>query len=93
MQTEAQKALYWELELITDPIVNSEKSRLITWLNDLWWALARSLTIAHEPKVWESKDWFGNTVWNVYLPKTGQTVRFSSEAEVRIWLEEHLYLL
>ena len=93
MQTESQKALYWELEQIVEPTEISAKYSLTHWLIDIWQSLTLAMTPSNEPEVWQGKDWFGYTWWNVYLPSTGQTIRFASEEEVRIWLEEHLYHL
>lgn len=93
MQTETQRARYCELELITDTSSKAKNHSLQRWWAGVWYFLINALTTSNEPKVWTSKDWFGHTVWNVYFPKTGQTIRLSSEEEVRIWLEENLHLL
>ncbi len=93
MQTEAQRALYWELEQITESVSQSESDPLKSWLTAIWQAVINVLNSSDEPKVWTSKDWFGQTVWNVYLPQSGQTIRLNSEEEVRVWLEEHLHHL
>ncbi len=92
MQTESQKVLQ-ELEQTTEPAASSKSNPLVNWLINTWHAITCAMTPAYEPKVWQSKDWFGHTWWNVYLPRTGQMARFSSEEEVRIWLEEHFHLL
>ncbi|HIK18575.1 MAG TPA: hypothetical protein IGS53_25280 [Leptolyngbyaceae cyanobacterium M33_DOE_097] len=93
MQTEAQRALYWELEQITESVSKSEPNSLKNWLNGIWQVIVNVMTTSDEPKIWTSTDWFGHIWWNVYFPRTGQTVRLNSEEEVRIWLEEHLHLL
>lgn len=93
MQTKAQKALYLELEQIAEPVSSSKNNPLKSWLTRISYFLSNAMTPSSEPKVWCSKDWFGHTWWNIYLPRTGQTVRLSSEEEVRIWLDEHLHVL
>lgn len=93
MQTEAQKALYWELEQITESVSKPESSSLKNWLTGIWQVVVNIMTTSDEPKVWTSRDWFGHTWWNIYFPRTGQTIRLNSEEEVRIWLEENLHLL
>ena len=93
MQTEAQRALYWELEQITESIYKSESSSLKNWLTGIWQVVINVMTTSDEPKIWTSKDWFGHTWWNIYFPRTGQIVRLNSEEEVRVWLEENLRLL
>lgn len=90
MQTQAQKNLYRTLEQITEPISDFNSNRFKNWLAQVGNFIVQYLTTRDEPKVWQSKDWFGHSWWNVYLPRTGQMVRLSSEAEVRIWLEENL---
>lgn len=93
MQTEAQRVLYWELEQITEPISSSGNNPSKGWLTDVWQFIARAMTASDESKVWYSTDWLGHIWWNIYFPRTGQTVRLSSEDEVRIWLEENLHSL
>jgi hypothetical protein len=90
MQTQAQKNLYCTLEQITEPISDFNSNRFKNWLAQIGHFIVKYLTTQDEPKIWQSKDWFGRSWWNVYLPRTGQTVRLTSEAEVRIWLEENL---
>lgn len=41
-----------------------------------------------EPKIWEKRDRSGNVFYKVYDPITGISNQFSSDLEVRIWLEE-----
>jgi hypothetical protein len=90
IQTEIQKNCYWELEEIAEPISSFKGNRFNNWLTNVWRSLVHSLTTQDEPKVWQSRDWLGHSWWNVYLPKTGQTVRLSSQEEVRFWLEGNL---
>ncbi len=91
MQTKTQKTLYYELELIADPTSKAENQALREWWMGIWHILIKALTAPNEPQVWSSNDWFGHTWWNVYLPRTGQITRFSSQEEARIWLEQNLY--
>lgn len=44
-----------------------------------------------EPKVWQKCDRQGNIYWLVFNPITGFYSYFSSEQEVRIWIEERYY--
>lgn len=91
MQTKSQRALYYELELIADLSAKTENQASQSWWSGIWCALANVLITQNEPKVWSSQDWFGHTWWNIYLPQTGQTARFSSPEEARLWLEQNLY--
>lgn len=92
MQTDMQRALYWKLEQIAEPISSFRNNGFKSWLTGVWQSIVRYLTTQNEPKIWQSNDWFGHSWWNVYLPETGQTVRLTSEAEVRVWLEENFRL-
>lgn len=90
MQTHAQRDLYYKLEEITEPVSSFNSNRFKSWLAQVGHSIIRYLTTQDEPRIWQSKNWFGHSWWNVYLPKTEQRVRLNSEAEVRIWLEENL---
>ncbi|MBC7972550.1 MAG: hypothetical protein H7Z11_20890 [Verrucomicrobia bacterium] len=62
----------------------------------LWSLLNRPLGFGQqlsqvEPEIRQTLDQTGQTWWNVYDPRTGQTVFLESEAEVRVWLEARLY--
>lgn len=52
-------------------------------------AIANAIRADYEPKVWEHKDRQGTTYWRVYDPLSGYTMRFASEMEVRMWLENY----
>ena len=91
MQTATQKALYCELELIPDNLSKAKNHSPQGWWAGIWSFLVNTLAVSNEPQVWSSTDWFGHTLWNVYFPRTGQTARFSSKEEARIWLENNLY--
>lgn len=91
MQTETQKALYRELELIPDTASKAKKHLYQGWWAGIWNFLVNALIASNEPQVWSSTDWYGHIWWNIYLPRTGQIDRFSSKEEARIWLEKSLY--
>lgn len=40
------------------------------------------------PRIWEQRDRTGATTFKVYDPKTERSYRFTSEADVRVWLEQ-----
>lgn len=91
MQTETQRALYCELELISDTVSKTKNPSSQGWWAGIWNFLVNALTASNEPQVWSSTNWFGHTSWNVYFPRTCQIARFSSKEEARIWLENNLY--
>lgn len=54
----------------------------------LWQNFVNVMLRDAEPKVWQKRDRKGNFFFQVYDPRTGQVARFSSENEVRAWIEE-----
>lgn len=49
------------------------------------------LTRSHELQVCRKKDRNGNTYWQAFDPKTRKSTSLSSEAEMRIWIEQRYY--
>lgn len=54
--------------------------------NVLQWLSSNS-----EPRIWQSKDRKGNIYWHIYDPRTAQSSQFSSEAEVKAWIDGQYY--
>ncbi|MBE9046636.1 hypothetical protein IQ255_19865 [Pleurocapsales cyanobacterium LEGE 10410] len=44
-----------------------------------------------EPKIWQKHDPKGNIYWLVFDPFTSSYSYFSSEQEVRIWIEKRYH--
>ncbi|UBF27742.1 hypothetical protein K9N68_07460 [Kovacikia minuta CCNUW1] len=62
------------------------------WLQRLGQICIQFFSPNDEPKVWQNIDRQGNTTsWQVFDPETGQSIRFGSEMEVRLWLEQRYY--
>lgn len=57
-------------------------------LNNLWQSVVRFLRVSPEPQVWTTQVEKYQTQWNVLDPVTGQSAQFSSEEDVRVWLED-----
>lgn len=55
-----------------------------------WQRLIRVLSASNELQVWK-RDRQGHTYWHAYDPLTGNSTCLSSEAEMRIWIEQHYY--
>lgn len=78
------------------PIANARSSQhLLTptrqRLKQVWQRFMQILA-NDEFQVWHRVDRQGQVIsWHVYDAKTGQTTQLSSEMEVRLWLEQHLY--
>lgn len=43
---------------------------------------------SHEPYVWTSSNHFGQLIWHIFDPKTGNTLELDSEEQVLVWLEK-----
>jgi len=57
----------------------------------LWQALRQRLAHYAEIRVWQKSDRQGNLYWHGYNPSNGEYVSFGTEAEIRMWIEEHYY--
>ena len=66
-------------------------AKLTTFANNQLQYLWRYFNQRLEPKIWQKRDRYGNFYWVVYDPTTGHSSYFSSEQEVRIWLEQRYY--
>ncbi len=68
-----------------------KKTQLFSIIKNIWRQIGKRLVQENEPRVWQKRDRFGQTYWYGYDPVTGSSVCRSSEAEMRIWLEERYY--
>jgi hypothetical protein len=69
----------------------TKKQTLFSRLNSIWQHIVKSLIQEQELKIWQSTDRFGNTQWYAYDPVTDSSVTRDSEAEMRVWVEQHYY--
>lgn len=84
---------YQRLELIppAEPGVDPQHRTLRSRLGSLWQAWLRWLSAPPELRVWQRRDRAGRTIWNAYDPRSGQSTSLASEAEMRLWIEQHYY--
>ncbi|MEO1396432.1 MAG: hypothetical protein AAFV90_26360 [Cyanobacteria bacterium J06634_5] len=68
----------------TKPNLTGQLSNLVS---NLLSTLFVQMTSTSEPRVWESKDAAGHTLWNAYDSVSDTIIRNASETEMRIWLE------
>lgn len=64
----------------------SVKSRL--QLQRLWDAIFNSFSFSPDPQIQEQRDSSGRPSWQVYDPQGDRTLRFSSESDLLVWLED-----
>jgi hypothetical protein len=57
----------------------------------LWEFFLNTLSAPAEPKIRRKHDRHGNTYFRVYDPSTATTHTFTSEQEVRAWLDQRYY--
>jgi hypothetical protein len=60
-------------------------------LEQLWNAVLQILTRSPEPKIYQKHDRHGKLYFQVYDPIAHRTSTFSTEQEVRIWLDQRYY--
>lgn len=89
----AKWILYKELELIPDTIEEPKFNRinLGVYFSNAWKFICELLATRSEPRIWSTLDQDGNPLWRVYDPITNESCCFSSEKEVRVWLEERYH--
>lgn len=62
-------------------------AQLSNLVSNLVSTLFMQMTSTSEPRVWESKDAAGHTLWNAYDSVSDRIIHNASETEMRIWLE------
>lgn len=88
---------YQDLKLITSKELENldycDRPNRESWLSKVWQKIVAALTEQDTQgfRVWQETDRRGQTVWQVRNVATNETITFSSEAEVRIWIEEFYY--
>jgi hypothetical protein len=58
-------------------------------LSSIWNSI--STPLSNEPRIWQKRDRLGNIWWYIYDPIGDRVFRFSSEPEVRQWLEKQFF--
>lgn len=64
---------------------------LIAKLNIVWQPIVYALTRRAEVRVWAVKTRQGQVFWKAYDPVSGRTFSFTSEDEVRLWIDQRYY--
>ncbi|MGF1538534.1 MAG: hypothetical protein ACFB4J_18895 [Elainellaceae cyanobacterium] len=85
MQTCEQRFQYEKLELIAPKQPLGDRFR--AFLHNLGEFVLDLATLDQDPKIAATRDRNGNPSWRVYDPQSGYANTFSSEDEVRYWLE------
>lgn len=83
-------------EQIFEVVIHSEadeqkSSRFTSKLSEIWNWFVELILRADEPKIYESRDKFGNICWITYDQLAERKMHFNSETEVRAWLDRRYY--
>ncbi|MBD2448932.1 hypothetical protein H6G76_17580 [Nostoc sp. FACHB-152] len=90
------KLLFFEsLKFISNYSQNyrANKTKISFWLGHIGKFLAKALIQTKEVQVWQKTNHQGDTYWEAYDPATDQTAYFSTELEVRVWIEKPYFSL
>lgn len=64
--------------------------KIVDYISIIWNKVKRSLAIINrEPTIKKKYDLKGNRYWQVHNFNTNQSYKFTSEQDVRIWIEDY----
>lgn len=98
--TRSQRFDYYELEGFRPGQRPEQKAKLgptsasvfsKAW-SAFWEAVLKTLTANRDPMIHEKRDRRGNVYYDLYDPVGNQRLTFSSEEEIRYWLEQRYYV-
>ena len=78
-------------QIIPYPQTKEKLSSFKFTLHQLWQGFVHYLTQPPEPKVWKKTNRHGEIFWEVYDPYRNLKATFTSELEVRMWLDQRYY--
>jgi hypothetical protein len=71
--------------------------RALSWnlrLQRIWRAFVQAMTTPNEPRITTKVDRQGKILYyKVFDPMSGRSISFTSESEVKMWLERRYYFL
>lgn len=86
MKAQLDWQAYRNLEFGTQQNAPKTTQTARTGLREIWQMLLAHLAATSEPKVWQTQDETGKTVWSVYDPRTGRSIHQVSSDRAREWL-------
>jgi hypothetical protein len=89
--TEFLRRSEFDLTIDSSSTIRSGKSRATKIWSGVYQSLLSLFVGQSEPRIWQSIDRTGATVWHVHDPANGYSAYFGSETEVRIWLDQRYY--
>lgn len=75
----------------SSPVNTASKTVDRSGFDRFWEFLLNTLSAPAEPKIRRKHDRHGNLYFRVYDPSTATTNTFTSEQEVRAWLDQRYY--
>ena len=81
----------------TSTSASPDKGGALSWnlrLQRIWQAFVQAMITPNEPRITTKVDRQGNILYyKVFDPMSGRSVSFTSEIEVKMWLERRYYFL
>ena len=71
--------------------IPANKLGLLSRLKVIWQWMVQVFVGSNELRTWQTYDRYGNNWWHAYDPVTGRYTSVDSEAELRVWIEQHYY--
>ena len=78
-------------QVVPYPKPQNQQNNIQQIRHQVWHNLVNYLTRPPEPRVQKKCNHRGKIWWKVYDPYTNRSAEFSSEAEVRMWLDQRHY--
>lgn len=78
----------------TSDLLNKNSKSSFSWLGIfevISQSFQRLVATSQELQVNQKTDRRGHKYWQAYDPKTGDSTSLSSEAEMRVWIEQRYY--
>lgn len=86
MKAQLDWQAYRNLEFGTQQNSPKKTQTARTGFHEIWQMALAHLAATSEPKVWQSQNETGATVWSAYDPRTGKSIHQVSSERVREWL-------
>jgi hypothetical protein len=80
-----------ELNALIEGTQASRRSFHMPGFEQIWNLLLKAFANSSEPQIYQKHDRHGNMYFKVYDPVTRQFGTFTTEQEVRVWLDQRYY--
>lgn len=87
LSEEPQELLY----ISPSTLKAAQRKRIRLSIGHYWSRFLHYVTGNSEPMIWQKTNDQGDIFYSVYDPRSQQSMTFSSEHEIRVWLEQRYY--